>query len=130
MNVKNKKSKILLGFLTLTIIFLAFPTRAHALEIDLTPGGIVNMSGQMLRNDYLQWGYDSTLSDISVVMLSNYEYGLFDHVSNSPNTALLSNQDRSDSGWWRPPHDDIWHIIFENVGSYTTHLEYTGKIWE
>ena len=128
MDMKNKKSKVILGFLALTVIFLTFPRSANAFEINLTPGGIIDMSGHMGRNDYLYWDFTSTLSDITVVALSNYEYSIFDHVYNSPYTTMLSEQQRSDSGWWRPPHSDIWHLIFENVGSYETYVVYNGII--
>ena len=74
--MKNKKYIFFGSFLALTIIFIAFPTNvaANGFEIDLTAGHYVTMSGPMQNNDYLYWNFTSTLADIMVMMLNNYEY--------------------------------------------------------
>lgn len=128
--MKFKKSIILFSLLAFTGIFLASPKSVAADDfvIDLQAGKFITMSGSMQNNDYLYWDFTSSLADIMVMMLNNYEYSNYMDYSILSYTALLSNYKRSDSGWWRPPYSDIWHLVFENVGSYTTHLVCNGEI--
>ena len=128
--MKFKKSIILFSFLTLLSIFIANPERVAADEfvIELPAGNFITMSGPMENTDYLYWNFTSTLADIMVMMLNNYEYDNYMDYDILSYTALLSNDKRSDSGWWRPPYTDIWHLIFENVGGYSTHLVCNGEI--
>ena len=129
--MKHKKSIVFGSFLALTIIFIAFPPNAAAFgfEINLPAGNFVTMSGSMQNNDYLNWSFTSTLADIKVMILNNYEYNYYmDNDILLSTVTILSNNKRSDSGWWRPPYSDIWHLIFENVGAFQTHLVYFGAI--
>ncbi len=127
--MKYKKYVVLGSVLALVSIFIAFPTRvAAANEIDLPADYFVTISGSMQNNDYLYWEFTSTLTDIKVMILNNYEYNyLIDNDILLTTITILSNNMRSDSGWWRPPYSDTWHLIFENVGSFLTHLTYNGK---
>lgn len=127
--MKYKKYVVFGSVLALISIFIALPTRVAADpdEIDLSAGHFVTISGSMHNSDYLIWEFTSTLADIKVMILNNYEYDYY--MVNDillPTITILSNNKLSDSGWWRPPYTDIWHLIFENVGSFLTHLTYIG----
>ena len=128
--MKYKKSIIILSFFILAAISLTSPRRviADPLEFDLPAGNFVTVSGSMTTNDYLNWSFTSTLSEIMVMMLSNYEYNNYIDYDILSYTALLNDNDFSDSGWWRPPQNDVWHLIFENVGDVTTHLVIVAEV--
>ncbi len=127
--MKYKKYVVFGSVLALISIFIALPTRvaANGNEFDLPAGHFVTMSDPMQNNDYLYWEFTSTLADIKVMMLNNYEYNYYmDNDILLSTITILSNNKRSDSGWWRPPYSDTWHLIFENVGSFLTHLVFNG----
>ncbi|MFX1502849.1 MAG: hypothetical protein ACFFDH_17950 [Promethearchaeota archaeon] len=129
--MRYKKYVLLGSFLAFISILTAFPTRVAAdnKEIDLPATHYVVVTGSIQKDDYLYWNFTSTLADIMVMMLNNYEFEYYDQNDVLLSyTALLSTNKRSDSGWWRPPYSDTWNLIFENIGTFETHLVYNGKI--
>ena len=123
-----KKKYVVLSFL-LILNTLMFIIPVNAQTYSLNPLTYMDRTHQMDHYDLYTWSFSSTDSEIMVLALDQAEYDAFYNPYISEYTAFLNKHSAwNDGGDWRPPHSDTWHILYANVGGFTTFITINDEV--
>jgi len=98
-----------------------------------SPGSFYISKNELEPCSVYVWKFTISASSLHVIAFNSSQYSILENDRDSTDyTAILNTVSYPEqSGEWSPPYQDVWYIIYRNVGSsrYNVNIRHSVKVF-